>query len=127
MVDDILERIRSVQKDLDLKTEQLCSHMKMSRSEARRKVRRTWKEGCILCNQQGPRELHFYKEQIYVICTDCYLTAKMELGEKELTQSIARRLTRKTKTSQHTRRLPNPAPVTSRHDSKSTSGAMPVD
>jgi hypothetical protein len=99
MVDVILEGILAIQSDLDDRSEELHKKMHIPRPSARARIKKAWRLGCILCKQQGTRDLYFANKQLYVVCRDCYIDKKIEVGERNLKRSIARRLAVRARTS----------------------------
>jgi predicted transcriptional regulator len=99
MVNRVQSEVQHLQKTLDAEAEKLSANMKISKSTARKRIKKAWMAGCIMCKQKGPTTLHFYKKHLYVICPDCHMMNKMELGEKAFYRSIARRLARRAKSS----------------------------
>jgi len=99
MINRIHEEVKYLQRRLDDQADAVSSQLKISRPKAREKVKKAWLDGCILCKRQGPTAPHFYKGQVYVICAECDIAYAMEHGEKDLKRSIARRLTRRAKSS----------------------------
>jgi len=99
MVDAILKDIQDIQSDLDDLSEEIHRRMHIPTPSARSKIKKAWRFGCILCKQQGTRDLYFTNRQIYVVCRDCYINKKLEVGERNLNRSIARRLAGRSRAS----------------------------
>jgi len=97
MADPILEQVHWIQKDLEEKAARVVHELGVEGSDARARVRKAWRQGCILCKQHGSRHLYFYKKHVVVVCPDCYVEKKLEAGEGALNRSIARRLARRAK------------------------------
>ena len=101
MLKETLKEIRYLQQVLDERADEVSSQMKIARPLARRRIRQAWAEGCILCKQPGPKEIHFYKNRLYVICSNCYMENILERGEKKLHETIVRRLSHTPKNHSH--------------------------
>jgi len=97
MIDQAFNEIRSLQKILDAKSEEVSRQLRIPKTLARQRIRRAWSSGCILCKQPGPTDLHFKKDRMYVLCSNCYLERIMEQGEQGLRESIARKLARRSR------------------------------